>query len=158
LVSTALLPLLFATGLAAGLVDSMAGGGGLLTVPVLMGLGLPPQLALGTNKLQACFGSFTAARSYVRQGAVRWDEARPGVLFTLAGAAAGTWTVQLLRPEFLERAIPFLLLAILLYTVLTPRLGHIDAHPRLSRPVFHALFGLGLGFYDGFFGPGVSTV
>ena len=157
MVSYAVLPLLFATGFGAGLVDSMAGGGGLLTVPVLLGVGLPPQLALGTNKLQATFGSFTAARNFVRRGAVRRQEAKLGVLFTLLGAAAGTGTVQWVRPHLLERLIPFLLLSILVYTVFTPRLGRIDAHPRLPRTAFYGLFGFGLGFYDGFFGPGTGS-
>ena len=58
------LAVMFATGLAAGFVDSIAGGGGLITLPVILSLGLPPQFALGTNKLQATFGSGSAAWHY----------------------------------------------------------------------------------------------
>lgn len=152
-----LLPLLFLTGLAAGLVDSVAGGGGLLTVPVLLGTGLPPQLALGTNKLQASFGSLTAAHNYLGRGGLGWRECRCGVAFTFAGAVAGTLAVQRLSAGILERAIPFLLLGILVYTAFTPNLGRIDAHPRLPAGLFYAVFGLGLGFYDGFFGPGTGS-
>ena len=57
---------LFATGLVAGFVDSIAGGGGLITLPVLLSVGIPPHLALGTNKLQATFGSGSAAWHYTR--------------------------------------------------------------------------------------------
>jgi uncharacterized protein len=53
--------LLFVAGLVAGWIDSIAGGGGLITIPVMLGLGMPPQMVLGTNKFQASFGSFTAA-------------------------------------------------------------------------------------------------
>lgn len=91
MIPATLLPLLFLTGLAAGLVDSVAGGGGLLTVPVLLATGLPPQLALGTNKFQACFGSFTAAHNYLGQRTLSWNDLRAGVALTLVGAVSAPW-------------------------------------------------------------------
>lgn len=151
------LPLLFATGLVAGFVDAIAGGGGMITVPVLMNCGLPPQLALGTNKLQACFGSGSATWHYARAGLVNWAECRRGVILTFLGAALGTLAVQQLDPAFLKRFIPALLLAVALYFYFRPALGNTEASPRLRRDAFDVLFGLGLGFYDGFFGPGVGT-
>ena len=81
--------LLFSTGFAAGFVDAIAGGGGLISLPVLLSVGLPPQMALGTNKLQGSFGSFSAAVNYVRNGDVKAKDAYAGVLFTLSGAALG---------------------------------------------------------------------
>ncbi|MEZ4528710.1 MAG: TSUP family transporter [Desulfobacterales bacterium] len=78
--------LLFVTGLAAGFVDSIAGGGGLITLPVLLSVGLPPQLALGTNKLQGSFGTLSAAYNFIRKKQVVLKEAVTGVLFTLIGA------------------------------------------------------------------------
>jgi len=148
---------LFGTGLLAGLVDSVAGGGGLLTVPALLGLGLEPAVALGTNKLQATFGSFAASRAHHLSGNIDWREARPGVALSFAGAALGTWAVQLLDPGLLGRLVPFLLLGIFLFILFSPRVGANDARARLSRPVFYALAGLGIGFYDGFLGPGTGT-
>ena len=68
------LGLLVLAAFAAGFVDSIAGGGGLITVPALLGLGLPAPLALGTNKLQATFGSGSAAWHYARAGLVNWRE------------------------------------------------------------------------------------
>lgn len=62
-----LLSLLFAVAILAGLIDSIAGGGGLLTVPVLLGVGIPPQAALATNKLQSCGGSFSASLYFIRK-------------------------------------------------------------------------------------------
>lgn len=151
------LALLFLTGLVAGLVDSIAGGGGLITIPVLMGIGMPPQTALGTNKLQASFGSGSAMLTFIRSGTVKLRECREGIIFTALGAGLGTYAVQLLDPGFLRRIIPWLLVAIILYTLLTPRLGYEDIHPRIKRGPFFLLAGLVLGFYDGFFGPGTGS-
>ena len=149
--------LLFGTGLAAGFVDSIAGGGGLITVPVLMSLGLGPKEALGTNKLQATFGSGSAAWHYTRAKTVTFKECARGFVCSLIGAAAGALAVQQLDPSFLRRAIPVLLLAVGVYVLVKPSLGAQDLRPRMSAAAFEVVFGLGLGFYDGFFGPGTGT-
>lgn len=152
-----LYPLLLCTGAVAGLVDSIAGGGGLITLPVALAVGMPPKIALGTNKFQASFGSFTAAFYYVRHKVVDLREMRAGILFTLLGAAAGTWAVQQMGSDILSRVIPFLLLAIVIYMLATPKFGEGDARPRLPFTFFFVVAGLALGFYDGFFGPGVGS-
>jgi uncharacterized protein len=152
-----LYPLLFATSLIAGWIDSIAGGGGLITIPVLLGVGLPPQMVLGTNKFQASFGSFTAAYYYVRKGVAPLRQARPGIIFTFIGSAVGTWAVQQIEPSALNIVIPFLLLGIAVYMLFTPSVGETERHPRLSSLLFFLVFGLSLGFYDGFFGPGVGS-
>lgn len=151
------LPLLFVTGVVAGFVDSIAGGGGLITVPVLLSVGLGPQEALGTNKLQATFGSASAAGHYAAAKTVDLRDCARGFLFTLIGAALGAITVQRVDPSFLRRAIPVLLILVVLYMLWKPRLGSEDLHPRMGRAWFDLLFGLALGFYDGFFGPGTGT-
>ncbi|MGO8676491.1 MAG: TSUP family transporter [Limisphaerales bacterium] len=151
------LPLLFGAGLGAGFVDSVAGGGGLITIPVLLNVGLDPQHALGTNKLQAAFGSGSASWHYAEAGTVRLEDCGPGFVFSLAGAALGALAVQQVDPQFLKRAIPVLLLAVAAYTLLKPRLGAEDSRPRMPRRWFDLVFGLGIGFYDGFFGPGTGT-
>ncbi len=151
------LPLLFGTGLVAGFVDSVAGGGGLITLPVLMNLGIDPKFALGTNKLQASFGSGSATWHYARAGTVSLSDCKLGFAITFIGAALGTLLVQRLPKDFLVRAIPILLIVVAVYFLLKPNLGDTDAHPRLSRVWFYVGFGLLLGFYDGFFGPGTGT-
>jgi uncharacterized membrane protein YfcA len=151
------LALLFGTGLVAGFVDSIAGGGGLITLPVLLNLGIDPKLALGTNKLQATFGSGSATVHFVRAGTVTLRECKRGFVVTFIGAALGTLLVQLLPRDFLAHAIPVLLVVVAVYALLKPDLGANDAPPRLSRPWFDVSFGLLLGFYDGFFGPGTGT-
>jgi len=150
-------PILFATGLVAGFVDSIAGGGGLITIPVLLNLGLPAPLALGTNKLQAAFGSGSAAWHYAQAKTVALNDCKWSFALCFFGAALGALAVQQLDPLLLKRAIPVLLLAVGLYTLLKPQLGATDLRPRLPRATFDLIFGLGLGFYDGFFGPGTGT-
>jgi len=148
---------LFATGLAAGFVDSIAGGGGLITLPVFLSLGISPQHALGTNKLQATFGSGSAAFHFAKAGLVDIRACKLGILCTGIGALLGTRLVQNIDPGFLRATIPWLLMAIALYTLFQPKLGLEDIHSRMRPNVFHIVFGLLIGFYDGFLGPGTGT-
>lgn len=148
---------LFLASFAAGFVDSIAGGGGLITVPVLLSVGLPPQAALGTNKLQASFGSGSATWHFARAGLIRWKEVKVGVIVNFAASMLGALVLLQISPDFLRRIIPVLLIVIALYTLLRPGLGTEDRPPRLSLPLFAGLFGLMIGFYDGFFGPGTGS-
>ena len=150
-------PLLFLTGLASGFVDSIAGGGGLISLPVLLNFGLAPQLALGTNKLQGTFGSGSAAWHYVQAKTVALSDCRLGFLCSFGGASVGALAVEKVDPSFLHRAIPILLIAVAIYMLIKPRLGTEELHPRMRRQQFDVVVGLLLGFYDGFFGPGVGT-
>jgi uncharacterized membrane protein YfcA len=150
-------PLLFLAGLAGGLVDTVAGGGGLITIPVLLSLGMPVPVALGTNKFQASFGSVSAAWHYGRAGVVDLAQCWLGIGCTLVGAVAGALTVRSLDPAFLGRLVPWLLAALVAFMLARPRLGQ-DEHPaRMGEGAFFGLFGLLLGFYDGFFGPATGT-
>jgi hypothetical protein len=150
-------PILFFTGLSAGFVDSIAGGGGLITVPVLLGLGLSPADALGTNKLQACFGSGSATYHYGCAGLISWKQCRMGVLFTAIGSIIGTLFVQQLNEALLRQAIPILLIAIALYLLFRPDLGTVARPPAITLGPFNFAAGLLLGFYDGIFGPGTGS-
>ena len=155
--SSSTLLLLGTAGLLAGFVDSIAGGGGIISLPALLAAGLPPHLALGTNKLQGTFGSMTAALNYARKGLVDLREVPVGVLFTALGALAGTLTVQVLAAGFLRHVILFLLAGVFLYTLFSPNLGRLDRRPVFTAVLFFGCAGLLLGFYDGFFGPGTGS-
>ncbi len=155
--SPQLFALLFATGFFAGFVDSIAGGGGLISLPILMSTGMPPQMALGTNKLQGSFGTFIAACNYTHKGAVTLKKTRVGVCFTLIGALAGAWAIQRLDPWFLNYIIPLLLAGVFVYTLVSRDLGKSTTRARMPLNLFFVIFGLGLGFYDGFFGPGTGN-
>ena len=149
--------LLLSFGFLAGFVDSIAGGGGLISLPVLMFTGLPPQMALGTNKLQGSFGSFSAAYNYMRKGRTPFVTMLPGIGFTFVGALVGAWAIQQLDPFFLKHLIPALLCIVLVYILVSPRLGFVPRTAIMSAMPFFLLFGLVLGFYDGFFGPGTGS-
>src|SRR5436190_10650102 len=151
------IPLLFLTGFVAGFVDSIAGGGGLIALPVLLSFGLEPRHALGTSKLQSTFGSGSAAWHYARAGTVDLKDCPRGFVLSMLGAALGALAVQQLDPSFLKRAIPILLIAVVLYSLLRPELGAADLHPRMGRLAFDVTFVLGIALYDGFFGPGAGT-
>ena len=155
--SITLLFCLFLAGLAAGFVDSIAGGGGLIALPALLAAGLPPQLALGTNKLQGCFGTLSASWNYIRKGKADLKQCRLGILFTLIGAGLGAWLIQRLDPGFIDDLIPILLGVVFLYTLGSRHLGLTSRQALMPRSIFFIVFGLGLGFYDGFFGPGTGS-
>lgn len=141
----------------AGCLDTIAGGGGLLTLPGLMIAGLDPVQALATNKLQGSFGTFSASWHFARRGEVRPVEMWPAILCTFIGAAAGTLMVQRLSSDFLLRLVPWLLLAFTAYFLVSPRVGDLDSHQRLQDRSFALWLGTPIGFYDGFFGPGTGT-
>ena len=149
--------ILFLGGFCAGFVDSIAGGGGLISLPVLLSIGLPPQLALGTNKLQGTFGTFSSSLNYVRSGKVDLSELVAGVLFTFCGAALGAWLIQSLDPGFIKHLIPIMLIAVFVYTVWSKDIGVKPRSAVMGRRIFFFLFGTSLGFYDGFFGPGTGS-
>lgn len=141
----------------AGLIDAIAGGGGLLALPALLWAGLPPVQALATNKLQGSFGTLTASFNFVRRGEIQVGRLRIPILMTFIGSAAGTLAVQELGSDLLRDVVPTLLIAFALYFLFSPRIGDQDANHRISHGLFGLLIGFGVGFYDGFFGPGTGS-
>lgn len=148
---------LFVVGGCTGFIDSIAGGGGLISLPILLSLGLPPQMAIATNKLQSVFGTLSAVYHYRRARLVRIREVVWGIVFTTLGAALGANLIQRIDNAILSLIVPWLLLSIFFFTLFSPKLGEIDKHHRLKPVLFYTLFGLLLGFYDGFFGPGTGA-
>ena len=154
---TTTLALLFSAGLGAGFIDAIAGGGGLISVPVLLWAGLPPQMALGTNKFQSTFGTVMAVRRYAQAGFIDWSRMRPVIAVTFTTAVAGALTVTLVSNEALKRIVPWMLMGVAVYTLFSPRLGAHERTARMSPLPFALLAGGTLGFYDGFFGPGTGS-
>lgn len=144
-------------GFGAGFIDSIAGGGGLISMPALLAAGVPPHLALGTNKLQSVMGTAFAAANYARRGLVTREGLATGVGITAPAAFAGAFAVTRLPGDLLVRLIPWLLGAIFVYVLVSPRIGDERRHSRVGAVPFHVAGGLALGFYDGFFGPGTGT-
>jgi hypothetical protein len=94
---------------------------------------------------------------HLRAGSAKWQDCRRGFVLTCVGGLVGSLVVQLCNPELLKRFIPIMLLAVAAYVLLRPKFGEADIHPRMTPERFDWVFGLGLGFYDGFFGPGTGT-
>ena len=149
--------LLFGAGLLGGFIDSIAGGGGLITVPTLLWVGLPPQLALGTNKAQSSVGTALAVSRYAKAGLVQWGEVRLAVVLSFIGSMVGAWTLTQISNDILRVIIPWMLLAVVIYVGVSPRLGLVATKARLDVVIFSWIFGCSLGFYDGFFGPGTGA-
>lgn len=146
---------LFFIALFAGFIDSIVGGGGLITLPALLASGVPPLLALATNKLQSVFGSFTAAATYFHKRSLKFLAL--GVLFTALGAAVGSFSVMLISDKHLKIIVLTCLSLIFIYTALKPNLGKQKGAQRLDIRAFHIIFGLLIGFWDGFLGPGTGS-
>ena len=142
---------------AAGFVDSIAGGGGLITIPALLLAGFSPAGALGTNKLQGMFGSGSATIHYAANGHVDLRRQLPSALLALIGSAAGALLATVVPGDLLRAALPLLLIAIALYFALKPNMDDVDRAERLSPFLFGLVVPPVVGFYDGLFGPGAGS-
>ncbi len=156
-VGPATIALLALAGFAAGFVDAIAGGGGLVTLPALLAVGLPPHLALGTNKGQAVFGAISSAYSFFKRGEM--DRARMPIAFVFGfvGSCLGALALLAVRPEPLKPVVLVLLVAVAALLAarrdVTPRATPVPS-PRLVAGAIALI----LGAYDGFFGPGVGSM
>jgi uncharacterized protein len=160
LIEPAMLAVLAIVAFIAGFIDAVAGGGGMLTVPALLSLGLPPHIALGTNKVAASFASSTAAFTYYRKGMFTPAFWRASFISTLIGASIGTLAVNALSTAWLEKVLPLVILMAALYTLLhRPQEGQLNDQllSDEQRPYKQWLQGLTLGFYDGVAGPGTGA-
>ena len=153
-----LLAILFCVGFVASFIDAIAGGGGLITIPALLMTGMPAAMALGTNKLQAVGGALSASFYFLRKRAVNLRDIWFILIWVFLGSALGTLLIQSIDVAIFKKILPFLILAIGLYFLFTPKLGDEDRKQRLSYLLFGLLVSPFLGFYDGFFGPGAGSI
>lgn len=146
-------------GFIAAFIDAVVGGGGLISVPVLLAAGLPPHMALGTNKVGGSLSSLMSTLTFMRSGYVDWRETGKLVPFTAIGAVAGALLLQLLPSDWMRPLIVFMLIAVTLYTLLKRDWGLIGQRKKLSRIGWLGLAAAALlmGGYDGFFGPGTGS-
>lgn len=147
--------------LMAGFIDAVVGGGGLILVPALFGVfpQAAPATLFGTNKGASIWGTAWATAQYARRVTLNWPALLPAAGVALLGSFAGAWTVTLVDPSFLRRALPLILLLVLAYTLARKDLGRQHA-PRFSgraETLVAGGIGLIIGFYDGFFGPGTGS-
>ena len=152
-----LLVFLFLAAFVAGFIDSIAGGGGMITIPAMLLAGIPPLETLGTNKLQSLFGSGSASLAYARHGHVRLKEQLPMAALALIGAVAGALAATVVPGDVLRAVLPVLLIGIALYFALKPSIADVDRAQRISPFVFGLTVVPVIGFYDGIFGPGTGS-
>ena len=152
--------LLALVGLVAGFIDAVVGGGGMLTVPTLLSIGLPPHLTLGTNKLSASFASGTAAFTYFRKKLFDPQFWKHCFYSTFIGALCGTILVNYISTEFLNKFLPLVILAAAIYTLFS-RVKEIDNDTLPEQTALlkikQRIQGFILGFYDGISGPGTGA-
>jgi len=143
--------------LVAGFVDTIAGGGGLITVPALLLGGVPPLQVLGTNKLQGAFGVLVASISLRSKTGL--DLKSAGISFAMAflGGAIGAFLIQLVDTKALDIMIPAVLSGIALYFMLAPAVKDVERKPRLAQAPYQMIVVPCIGLYDGLFGPGAGS-
>ncbi|MGE5472374.1 MAG: sulfite exporter TauE/SafE family protein [Bacteroidota bacterium] len=144
----------------AGMVDAVVGGGGLIQIPVLLS-GFP-QTAIptlfGTNKVSSIAGTGAALWRYARAVQIPWRLVLPATAAALLGAWLGAAVVAWIPRDAMRPLVVVMMLTVAIYTFLRKNLGQSETHaPRPSDPWWGALFGLVIGFYDGFFGPGTGS-
>lgn len=141
-------------------IDSIAGGGGIITIPAYLFAGLPIQITYGTNKFVACIGTAFGAGNYIRKKYVNWKIAIPALCASLIGSAVGSHLALYLRPEVLQISLMIVLPVVALFMIFNRGFG--DENQNKPERSFHfaviaAIFiGLIIGCYDGLFGPGTG--
>ncbi|OSB11745.1 sulfite exporter TauE/SafE family protein [Paraclostridium bifermentans] len=146
-------------GFLAAFVDSIAGGGGLISMPVLLMAALPAHLALGTNKFAGAFGCFSSAYKYSKSGKTNIELLKKLIPFTILGCLLGVKCVLSISENILNILVFLMILIVALYTYLKKDLGKEDKFENLSKENIKKgiIMAFALGFYDGFFGPGTGT-
>ena len=155
--SVELLSLLFLVSVIAGLLDTLAGGGGLISIPALILSGMPPLAALGTNKLQGSMGTATASYMMLKNKKVNWGNVKHLMLTAFIGAAFGTVVIQFLNTEVLTFVIPIVLLFIAMYFLISPAPTDTNGKAKLTNRKYTNIVIPFIGFYDGMFGPGTGS-
>lgn len=146
-------------GFIAAFVDSIAGGGGIISLPVFLMSGIPPHLALGTNKFSSSCASFTSSIKFAQSDKVDFKILKFLIPFTLVGSIIGTHTVLNISVKYLNTIVFVLLLIVSTYSIFSKTVGMEDKFKELNKKSIFLgiLLAFGLGFYDGFFGPGTGS-
>jgi uncharacterized protein len=155
--------LLGVVALLAGFIDAIAGGGGMLVMPALLSIGMPPHLVIGTNKLVGAFGTFSASLTFIRKGLVQPALWWAMSLGTFGGALAGALLIALLSAGVLEKLLPLAILLTAAYLAWPRRSASTMARTEPPLPSHSVRRGIQwlagglIGFYDGFIGPGTGA-
>jgi uncharacterized protein len=149
--------LLLSASLVAGFLDTLAGGGGLITVPALMMTGIPPLTVLGTNKLQSTMGTALASVMMIRKKKVRFRSVRGLMLYAFLGSIVGSLAIQFIDPNSLKYFIPAVLLIIAVYFIFSQQIIESNDDQKISYEKYRNFVVPTIGFYDGALGPGTGS-
>jgi uncharacterized membrane protein YfcA len=156
-----LILLLCTSSLLAGFIDAVVGGGGLIQIPAMLILmpGAPVATILGTNKFASCAGTTIAVQRYARHVTLDWSTVLPAAITAFLFSFLGSRTVALLNPALMRPVVLVLLVLVAIYVFFVKDLGlvHRPRHAPEKAAWIGMLIGAGLGFYDGFFGPGTGS-
>jgi len=150
---------LIVCGFFGAFINAVVGGGGLITLPALLAVGLPPATAIGTNKLAASFGNLASMLTFMRAGKVSIRLLRPVLPLVFIGSMVGAFIVHQLSPDILQPLIIVMMVGVLIYTSVRKNLGQLPKAMLVSgwkKRLAYALLAI-IGFYDGFFGPGTGS-
>lgn len=144
----------------AGFVDSIAGGGGLISLPAYLMAGLPPHFAIGTNKISSAFGTAVSTVRFCRNKFVDWGVAIPSIILALAGATLGA-RLGLLVDEKIMKYILVIVLPLIAFYILRGRSRKTapgeNTIARKKVYIIACLASFFVGAYDGFYGPGTGS-
>ncbi|AGK53702.1 TSUP family transporter [Bacillus sp. 1NLA3E] len=154
-----LLIILIVFGFLAAFIDSVVGGGGLITLPALLFTGLTPASAVATNKLAGSVGSFTSTIMFYRSGKLNLSSVYKLFPLVFIGSMMGAWTVHLMNPEVLKPLMLVMLAIVAIYTIFKKDWGSISTYKKLANRhlIIFIMLIFVIGFYDGFIGPGTGS-
>ncbi|MEN6444711.1 MAG: TSUP family transporter [Candidatus Cloacimonas sp.] len=144
----------------AGFIDSIAGGGGLISLPAYWSAGIPPHLALGTNKFSSSWGTFFSTANYFKAKMIDIPVALLSAGMALIGSWLGATTALQISSSALNYLLIILIPIITVFSLFNKKMGmqsNAQTMAKIFRMILGAITGLGIGFYDGFFGPGTGT-
>lgn len=147
------------TGFLAATVDSIAGGGGIISLPAFLLMGVPPHMALGTNKFASTCASFTSSYKFAQSGKVNFKLLKFLAPFTLLGASLGVFCALSIQPKYLSTIVLVMLIFVGIYSLLSKNVGEENHFKEVDKRLLFIgiVFAFVLGFYDGFFGPGTGA-
>lgn len=158
-ISYEIIGLLIGAGFIAAFIDSVVGGGGLISLPAIMMTGVSPVVALGTNKMASVMGAVTSFIAFVRSGKVDFRIIKYLFPISFLGSVCGVYTVQLIPPDFLKPMVIVMLICVTVYSLLKKNWGKQSTYSGLNKRklILAAVVTFAMGFYDGFFGPGTGS-
>lgn len=140
-------------------IDSVAGGGGLISLPAYMASGLPPHLALGTNKISGFFSGLGSSINYACSGKVNWQLIKRLGFFSFIGSFLGVNLILKTKPTYINYIVLIALFIVLIYTLIHKNMGDISSYSGLNKKnlLQGMIMAFSIGFYNGFLGPGTGS-